>query len=256
MNLLKYPIHFNNIGQTESGIERYVLFKCFDYQLRNKTSIDNIQVEENSLVQIALYLPNAFSEDLSQNWGAEQLLSAGALIGKAKDKLKQFTGGMVSNLGESKLGFIINPSEQLMYQGPNLRTFSFDYEFAPTSQKEHNQVKIIIASFKRFSLPKISKNKAFIEYPAIWKLHISGFDEAEIANIISYGINDIPLALVGLNLNYTPDGAFYAFKDGSPVKITVSMTFSEIEPLYRNGFIGEESEDEFESLKNSVLNIF
>ncbi len=40
-------------------------------------------------------------------------------------------------------------------------------------------------------------------------------------------------ALTAINVDYTPNGVNATFEDGSPVRTSVTMTFSELRPLVR-----------------------
>ena len=41
-----------------------------------------------------------------------------------------------------------------------------------------------------------------------------------------------PCALTGFNVNYTPDGSYMTYQDGSMTSYAVDMQFDELEPIY------------------------
>ena len=45
-------------------------------------------------------------------------------------------------------GSILNPNMELLFGGVQLRTFSFDFDFAPRDSRESNEIKKIIRAFK------------------------------------------------------------------------------------------------------------
>ena len=51
-------------------------------------------------------------------------------------------------------GEILNPNMELLFGGPTLRNFRFNYKFTPRNEKEAEQVKLIIRAFKRNMAPK------------------------------------------------------------------------------------------------------
>ena len=50
-------------------------------------------------------------------------------------------------------GEILNPNMQLLFGGPTLRNFRFNYKFTPRNEKEAEQVRLIIRAFKRNMAP-------------------------------------------------------------------------------------------------------
>jgi len=252
----KYPTDsvFANdsaFGKTNSGKERFVIFHCYDYKIRNKKSLDNISLENTRLVTIALHLPNSFQEDISQDWSTGVIFSGSSVVGKGINWLKSKLGDSIGNLGTARLGIAPNPSEELLFSGPGLRVFSFSYDFTPRNQQELTQIKAIVASFKRFSLPLINKSSLFIQFPAIWKMDISGIDgDVDDTNFVMFGIKDRPMALTDVGINYTPEGSFISFHDGFPIKISLSLTLRELKPLYRE--ISNMSDDEGKEIIDNI----
>lgn len=245
-NILRYPANFRSgAGETKSGDGRYITFVAKEYLLRNKESVDNMYYDKHQLCAIALSQPNDFQENFSQNWNAESILSWATPARKITQKMQDMGLGMgVFGSLQRSFGRVINPSEEMLYQGPNFRTFSFQYDFLPTSSDELVVVKAILIAFKRYSLPCISQDNLFIQFPPVWTLTMSGFEELEFAQAITFGIVDRPMALTDITFNYTPEGAFYAFPDGSPVKVSINFTLSDLTPLYRNTFTAEDIGEE------------
>jgi hypothetical protein len=136
-------------------------------------------------------------------------------------------------------GLTINPNMELLFSGPKLRSFGFQFNFAPRFEKEAEQVREIIKTFKKFSAPSIEETgQIFLKTPKIFQLEYiyngDGSDTAD-GNTHPY-LNKIkPCALtnVGVNLNYTPNGTYMTYAGGgSMVQTTLTLSFSELEPIY------------------------
>lgn len=133
------------------------------------------------------------------------------------------TGGTVSKL--SKIA--INPTKELIFQSVNWRTFSFNYNFAPKSEKEAQNVLNIIHQFKFHMHPEFLDTNEFLYiYPSEFDIsyYSNGVENDKIHKHTS-------CILVDLNVNYTPNGHFSTFANGMPNQIQISMTFKELAKL-------------------------
>lgn len=231
-NTLRYPL------ETAGLKNRFITFRCRDYKTRNKTDITEIEFVKRPLCDISLPLPLNFSENINQEWGRSEILSTGSVFGKAINLFKGRTGESIFNRINAQTGIAANPSEEFMYQGPGFRTFDFNFEFVPVSQKELDVVKQIIALFKILCLPKMAKDTTYIAFPAVWEIEITGIEDIE-GNLFAMGFKNRTFALTTTTPNYTPDGGWQSFHNGFPVKTALSLTFTELQPLYRQDFPGE-----------------
>jgi hypothetical protein len=126
---------------------------------------------------------------------------------------------------------------ELLFSGPKLRSFAFQFNFAPRFEKEAEQVREIIKTFKKFSAPVIEKTgNIFLRTPKIFQLEYiyngDGSDTAD-GNTHPY-LNKIkPCALTNVSVNYTPNGTYMTYAGGgSMVQTTLTLNFSELEPIY------------------------
>ena len=137
---------------------------------------------------------------------------------------QQATG---KNVFTRTTGKIMNPNLELLFSGPNLRTFNYNYQFTPREDREAKEIRSIIKFFKKNMAP-IRKGKLFLESPNVFKLKY----------IFKNGgqhpfLNKIKLcALQSFNVQYTPDGSYMTYDDGSMTSYTASMTFQELNPIY------------------------
>lgn len=138
-------------------------------------------------------------------------------------------------------GKTINPNMELLFNGPKLRTFGFNFQFAPRFKKEAETVRTIVHTLKRFSAPEINKaGGIFLETPKIFQLeYIYNGDGNDVANGQTHPyLNKIkPCALTNVVVNYTPGGKYMTYADGgSMVQTTMTLSFTEIEPIYQNDY--------------------
>ena len=69
-------------------------------------------------------------------------------------------------------GQIYNPNVELLYKGPKIRSFSFNYSFVPKSAQEAAAVNAIIKEFRTWSAPATSASVVCLIFPTSGKLLI------------------------------------------------------------------------------------
>jgi len=125
-------------------------------------------------------------------------------------------------------GSVLNPNMELLFKGPNLRTFNFAFQFRPRFEDESVAVKEIIRIFKRNMAVQRSATEMFLKTPNIFTIkyiHNSGEDHPFMNRMK-------PCMLSGFNVNYTPDNSYMTYQDGGMTGYDVTMTFQEIVPIY------------------------
>lgn len=126
---------------------------------------------------------------------------------------------------QGRFGGILNPNIELLFTGPGLREFSFDIKMSPRSEKESTQVKSIIRFFKENMAPKIQNGNLFLKSPNTFLIKYQGRGEN--------GLNKIKeCALTRCGVNYTPQGSYMTYEDGTMISYFMRLSFKEIEPLY------------------------
>tara|TARA_S200000501_G_scaffold45600_1_gene36878 strand:+ start:1176 stop:2174 length:999 start_codon:yes stop_codon:yes gene_type:complete len=132
-------------------------------------------------------------------------------------------------------GQILNQNAELLFSSVQLRTFSFSFDFAPRRRKESETVKNIIRTFKKNMSPK-KKSGIFLNSPNIFQLcYKTGRQKHAYLNSF------FPTALTKVGVSYNPDGGQYAtYEDTSPVKLSLTLDFSEISPIYEGDYDEED----------------
>ena len=167
--------------------------------------------------------------------------TAGAAMNDIKDMVADegtkkfiaayFAGQAVgANVQARATGNVINPNLELLFSGPQLRTFNFNFTFTPRSAREAEEIKRIIKTFKRNMAPQRSSEGLFLKTPRIFKLEYIYNDTDNQHPFLN---KFKPMALRNFGVNYTPDGSYATYKDnGSVTSYAVTMAFGELEPIY------------------------
>lgn len=161
-------------------------------------------------------------------------------------------------------GVVSNSNMELLFNGPMLRGFAFQYRMSPRSKDEAERVRKIIRFFKQGMAVKKANaangaggSSFLLATPNVFKLRYrSGSAPIE-------GINKFKIcALTTCNINYTPEGKWAAYEGGQPVSYAMSLQFKELEPVYESDYqtkiadgpSGSESfKDNYESVTNNDI---
>lgn len=140
----------------------------------------------------------------------------------------------VSNLKTAAniIGFAVNPVIEVLYSSPVLRSFNFDFVFAPRSAEEANDVWSIIYQFRRHSAPELIASGVMFVPPSEFEITFlrktgAGFAEnTNMPRIASCVLEDI-------QVDYASAGSFVTFTDGMPVQIRMRLQFKELNIITR-----------------------
>ena len=130
-------------------------------------------------------------------------------------------------------GQAINPNLELLFSGPQLRTFSFDFNFAPNNREEAVIVRKIMRWFRQGMLPKknvVGSGSLFLGSPNVFRLCYRNHNRR------IKGLNTFKIcALTACQVNFTPDGVYQSYEDeaaaSQPVRSTMALTFNELTPI-------------------------
>ncbi len=232
--------------------------------------VDDVAVTKVDAPDIALPMQPGISDSNSVDWGSDSLNPlqlAGARVAEglmeglsnldpaaagaaAINVLKSAVGGGLNDITETDIkayfagqavganiftratGKVINPNLELLFRGPQLRTFNYNYSFTPRDPDEARVIRSIIKHFKKNMAVQRSSSGLFLETPNIFQLTYiySGGGQHPFLNKIK------KCALTNFNVEYTPDGSYMTYKDGSMTSYSVSMQFSELTPIYSSNY--------------------
>jgi len=129
-------------------------------------------------------------------------------------------------------GEILNPNMELLFGGPTLRNFRFNFKLTPRNQKEAEQVKLIIRAFKRNMAPQaqggtLDSGNFFLKTPNVFSLRYrTGRKNHPFLNRFKQCF------LSDMSTTYTGEGIYSTYDDGTPVSILLDLSFKEVQPIY------------------------
>ena len=134
-------------------------------------------------------------------------------------------------LGRSS-GKVLNDNKELIFEGVQLRTFPFNIQFSPRDSAEAAIVLEIIRNFKQSMSPKKGEGSGigqqlFVSSPDVFMLQYKKGGRAH-PFLNSFKV----CALTSLAVNYTGAGTYATYSDSTPIKVTVDLSFKELEPIY------------------------
>jgi len=167
------------------------------------------------------------------------LNSAQDLISKyfAGQALSLFGGNVsINQLLARRGGQVFNPNMELLFNGPSLRNFNFSFKMTPRSAEEGEEIKTIIRFFKRGMAPKAGETGLFLKTPNVFELRYrQGNGEHEFLNKFKQCF------LTNITVNYTGDGVYSTYNDGTPVSMIMTLMFKELAPIYDIDYDSEDS---------------
>ena len=130
-------------------------------------------------------------------------------------------------------GRVLNPNAELLFTGPVLRDFNFDFLMIARSRAEGEEIRKIIRWFKLGMAPRFNSS-TFLTTPDVfqleYKLGQGPQDQLDTVNRFSPG----GLALRTIGVDYAPSGYWSAYQDSQPVALKVTLNFAELRPIYQS----------------------
>ena len=173
------------------------------------------------------------------NAGGKEASKAFQKAVKNKDNQKAIAGyvaGTAANLDPNEIlsrldGTIFNNNLALLFKGPTLRPFTFQFTLSPRDRGEAFQVKKIIRALKQSSAVQQTASKTFLAAPNTYGLQ---FFKGPTPH--SFLPNMKECALLNVGVNYMPDNSYMTYEDSSMVSYSLTLSFQELEPIFNNDF--------------------
>ena len=123
-----------------------------------------------------------------------------------------------------------NPYMEVLFQSLPMRTFTYNFTFAPRNAKEQDQVRDIIKLFRFHMAPELrGAQNRFFTLPSVFDIHYM-YHDGDTTKENDFYHKIATCVLTNCNTDYTPGGV-HSHADGSPVKITMALTFTETEMI-------------------------
>lgn len=192
-------------------------------------SEDSMNTLQRQLAQISL--------DFMQGNGSSAVDQMGQLLNYAKgtefyDMALLYLAGQavgVDGMIARGTGAIFNPNLELLFRGPQLRSFTFNFPMISRNDGDAASIKGIINYFKKYMAPRATENNVFLNSPFVFKIeYLAGNKEHPSLNKIKM------CALQACNVDYTPMGSYMTFTDTTNTMFmyTMALQFKELHPIY------------------------
>ncbi len=219
---------------------------------RFKEALSNFALKRNIeqlRLAIALLMPETLSVSYQNQYDAVSFTEAlggiglaaqalGTQFGKTGDAANPYLIEAASRLAGQNIsdefrkiglfattGRTINPQLEMIYNSPALREFTMDFRLVPRNSIEAAQIRNVLAQLKYFSSPQIPKETSgrYFIPPAQFELEF--YDADNNQNIFLFKTKKC--VLEDISIDYTGNGSFNTFYDGSPVETRLSLRFRE-----------------------------
>jgi hypothetical protein len=159
-----------------------------------------------------------------------------------------------NNLLTRATGAIFNPNLELLFNGPQLRQFSFAFDLFSKNFPEAKKVKDIIYFFKsnqavRDNIGAVEGETGtgvFLNSPYVFKIrYIKGTGDSSASAVLAanakehQSIGKIKMcALQNCTVDYTPMGSYMTFNDeeATMVMYRITLQFKELTPIYASDY--------------------
>lgn len=274
--LYVYPTGLAKNGQ---DYIQFDIIKYAGQKLKTAISPEDLKIDERfkeKIGTICLPIQSQISDNNVVNWNQEEInafqlafavasLNIGTgtqTVGELADKIENVLNNTettkslstalrsflakqaVSSQGNllSRLtGAVVNPNMELLFQGPLLRVFNFNFRLTPRDKDEADQVRYIIRAFKESSSVQRGVENLFLKAPNVFNIkYVKGGTTQDHPSL-----NRIKTcALRSFNVDYTPGGTYSTFNDPNYTMTSygLQLQFQELQPIYSDDYsTGEES---------------
>ena len=128
-------------------------------------------------------------------------------------------------------GTIFNNNLALLFKGPTLRPFTFQFTLSPRDRKEAVSVQKIIRAFKQSSATQKTTGDIFLAAPNTYGLQ---FFKGPTPHSFLPQLKEC--ALLNVGVNYMPDNSYMTYEDSSMVSYSLTLSFQELEPIFNSDF--------------------
>ena len=129
-------------------------------------------------------------------------------------------------------GRVLNPNAEMLFQGPAIRDFAFEFTMIARSEEEGKEIRRIIRFLKLGMAPKF-QSTTFIANPDVFQLEYkSGTGDGDMLKTVNQ-FNPGGLALTSMNVDYAPSGYWSAYQDSQPVVLKMGLNFTELRPIFQ-----------------------
>ena len=214
---------------------------------------NNVGWQDNTMNAFQLAAANVAMKSIQEGFGsgaealgsAAEAASQGPANQELKDAIAPFFAALAMQGDASALisrtqGAVLNPNLELLFNGPELRSFSFTFKMSARSKQEGDEIVKIIRAFKQSMSAQKSTAQLFVKAPNIYKIEYLHKTKGDNVHKRIGKIKEC--ALMSFTTNYTPEGQYATYYDGTMVSYEIQMQFKELEPVFNNDYTGPDTE--------------
>jgi len=179
----------------------------------------------------------------AKDYAAASAAAVGGAAGVLTEGAKRAGAALAETLagGEGAVGLANrifgqadNPYIEVLFQSMGVREFTYNFTFAPKNEEERDDAQEIIQLFRFHMAPELQGGQArFLTLPSEFDIHYMYIAKDGTNSENDYYNKIATCVLINCDVDYTP-GSVSSFADGSPTKMTMSLTFKETETLTKD----------------------
>ena len=209
--------------------------------------------KSSAAANIILPMPQSFTVNDGFNYGTidlgtlerEQLEAGGfgnwvdtgarGLVGGVENALRGVSGG-AANINDLRTQKVINPNTHTMFEGVNMREFTFSFNLVPRNKADANAIQNIRNTFQLYAYPEDTQEtgeslfRRNYKFPAIWDVRIIFQQNGEINKFIPQIFEESYVTSISQVVN--PEANTFHI-NGEPTAITLSVNIREARTLTR-----------------------
>jgi len=163
--------------------------------------------------------------------------SDGALITQFQNRMAaQSVNALGGNVDTQSIlsrtqGKIVNQNKEALFSGVAIRKFQYNFQLVPRSAKEGQTVKQIIRTFKQCMSASKGSEGVFLNSPDVWKVEFMTGSQPH-----RFLKRHKVCALTSVGVNYTAAGQYSTYEDATPTHMSLALSFSELNPIYKEDY--------------------
>jgi len=265
-------LHYPLTRDENQHVIKFDMLKYEPKKVQGFGFADRSGSSERTIGTVTLPIPGGISDANACNWGDDsmgplQLAAAGLALG-ALDASATSGGGIGGQLGDLKnqlvsnneemkqligqkaasaavgsnenalfsrtQGTILNPNLELIFNGPSLRPFTFNFKMSPRSDAEAKLIAKIIRFFKQGMAPIREDSRLFLKTPHTFKIKYVLVGKGDEENPYLNKFKEC--ALLSCSVQYTPEGNYAPYEDGAMSSYQMALQFKELEPVFNDDY--------------------
>ena len=238
---LKDPILFpENISSVSAFMNHFMIINILAPK-KAEAPGSGRTTEDKTVQSIVVYMPNTLNftqnneyEDVSLTaMGGQMALGVMALFTQKLESIVKDVASLGANAAKLA-GAPVNPKTEVLFSNVALRTFQFDFLFAPTSESETQALNRIIKEMRLAAAPATYTESATLLYEPPQKLNIHFYQKKPGETIENPYLPKLRTCVIeSLDFDFAPTGTYSTFSNGYPVAVRMMLRVKEDEVLLK-----------------------